>query len=67
MLSLDCSTREKFLVTNGKQLEQTRCQVVSGRIIHIEKVHFDTVGPRPKKNNCWFPIADRPLPMFATH
>ena len=21
----------------------------------------------PKKNNFWFPIADRPLPMFATH
>ena len=22
---------------------------------------------RPRKNNCWFPIADRSLPMFATH
>ena len=22
---------------------------------------------RPEKNNYWFPIADRPLPMFATH
>ena len=43
VLSLDCSTRELFLVT--KQLKQTRCQVVSGWIIHIEKVPFDTVGP----------------------